>query len=388
MKYIKNFQKYSLILEKEELKYSQTAFDQIVNIINKIKKKSVFKNLNTKVKELIADKSLTEKDFQIKIPLKEVVYHKGIKIKIGLLIRALIEEGLGYNGLNSVKYDSKNFGFSDERISQLVKIFSTIIHEKKIPQEAQMIIKDTFENDIEDIQLILDPFYYHGSSYQDRGNILTLQVSYLQKILKNPWKINLNDTENSIRHELRHATQILNNELLAIGNNFFNFYHYIEEDFKNISTEKGMPSADKYWKYERRYNKDTFEYKFNLWFRDFIIGPGVGFYFDKKIKDWKYYKFGTSKTKTDFKQKIGYIDKNHVLDDLEYHTRLSEILDEYIQKNKNIIKNNDIVSATNKIFSKIKKSDEFKITIKIKKEAAKDYYLFLQKRIEKIKSKK
>lgn len=390
MKHIKLFESF-LLLEKEELRFSQTAYDQIMSIINKIeKKRGIFKDLNTKVKELLADKSITENDFKIKMPLREVVYPKSIKIKIGLLIRGLVKEA-NYNGPNSVKIKSEKFGFSDRRIKQLVEMFKIIVNEKRIPEDAQIIINDMLDNDIEDLQLLLDPYSYHPSSYQDQGNILTLQVSYLQKILRFS---GLDEVESEIRHELRHATQIINNELLATGSNFFIFYHYIEDNFKNISSEKGIPkiNIDPFWKkinipYDRRFLNNTFEYKFNLWFKDFVIGTGTGFYFDKKEKNWKYHNFGKSKTKTNFKQKIGYIDKNHVLDDIEYHTRIGDYLDEYINKNKGIINRNDVNTATDKIFKKIQKNKEYIITKNIKKEAPKDYYLFLKKRIEKIKNK-
>ena len=54
MKHTKLFESF-LLLEKEELRFSQTAYDQIMSIINK---SGIFKDLNTKVKELLADKSI------------------------------------------------------------------------------------------------------------------------------------------------------------------------------------------------------------------------------------------------------------------------------------------------------------------------------------------
>ena len=72
-------------------------------------------------------------------------------------------------------------------------------------------------------------------------------------------------------------------------------------------------------------------------------------------------------------------------DDLEYGTWMSDTLDEYTEKYADYIKKNDVSTATNYIFDKIKKTTQFKINFELKKETSKDYYLNLRNRIEKIK---
>jgi hypothetical protein len=72
---------------------------------------------------------------------------------------------------------------------------------------------------------------------------------------------------------------------------------------------------------------------------------------------------------------------------VEYHTWLSDTIDEYTKKYKDYIEKNDITTATNYIFNKIKNTTQFKINFKLKRETSKDYYLNLRNRIEKIKNK-
>jgi hypothetical protein len=154
MKYLNSFQSFDKIMEKAEVKYSQTALNQIMDLIKKYdEKSSIFKNRKSLLQELgfVFDEKGNPK-IKIQVPLKEIVYSESPKIQLGLVIFGILSSF--QNELIEIEknhIDKKKWEGLDRDTYRICKtIFKHWIETKKIhPLGRQIITKILHEGEIE-----------------------------------------------------------------------------------------------------------------------------------------------------------------------------------------------------------------------------------------------
>ena len=388
MIHLKIFEEF-LLLEKAELKYSETALNTIYNICKTYRsKKNILKSKEKTLKQLGLDDNIT-----ISFPLREVVYEDSFKIKVGLLISAIHGKAT-FDDKHSI--GGKNvFGVSDELMEKIKIMFKDIVKNKKINNDAQVIIDEYLKEKIETITFTIkaDWLSTQGGSYNMNSDILEIDLGPTDFSSDNQLK-------SIIRHELQHSTQTFGGKLLSSAKKLFVKYHLLENNFQDDTFTK------------TKIKDKSFKYKFNIFLKNFLVAQYYTPVYDEKTRTRKRIKskFGESKTKSNFNQnsggnspmkkftdqlsleigmvtgkKIGTGGQNYFGDDVEYHTWLSDKLDKYTRKYKKVIDKNDTKTAADIIFKKIEKDNIFKMVKGLKKEAPKDYYKLLNKRIDKMK---
>lgn len=187
MKYLNNFNNF-LILEKAELKYSNSALEEMNDL---------------------------EEDKLIKIPLKELVYDSP-KIISGLIIldifNKLFPKNRMLNFRNWLKANFFNPDYSEAK---------DLDTDKK--NEFMKIINDSFKgiinwnldnilNENVEIMFKIAPTYsnFHGNFKVMDNNDISIKVNSLF----------INNKKNILIHELRHLTQYVNSILISIANNW------------------------------------------------------------------------------------------------------------------------------------------------------------------------
>lgn len=358
MRYLENYSNWCLILEKSELKYSNSAFDQISKLLNEFKKKKNILKSDEKVyKEMGFDDGI-----KIKIPYNEICYDSK-KIKIGLFI-------LGIELSSKVDND---YTFTEKQIINYKEVFKDI-KEGKSNKLFDDISEKVLNEGFEVIKLtISDSLASQGlASWYNKE--LSLSQDLISRLFVSGSKM-----ESTIRHELQHFTQFINGYLLSLGNEFSKRINQLiesdEERFRDLF--KSLVKVGYVKSVFSKKNTGTSKTKSGL-VQD--IGQDEGFW--KNLNKQLAFEITTL---TGIATKAA---KDYYGDDLEYHTWISDTIDDYTKKYKDYIKKNDISNATNFIFNKIKKTAQFKINFKLKKETSKDYYLYLRNRIEKIKKEK
>lgn len=372
---------WSILLEKSELKYSNSAFDQISKLLTEYKKK---KNI-LKSDEKVYKEMGFEDGIKIKIPYNEICYDSK-DIKIGLFLVAVEL---------SAKVVNNEYIFTDEQINNYKQIFKDIKENKSnklFDETYKKVLNEGFE------VINLDISGSSGGDAIGSANWYYKTLTINQELL---YRLIVSDSEmqSTIRHELQHFTQFINSYLIILAKEFYKRVNQLldseTKDKPFFTREKSSFFFDKY-----KDEKERFQY---LFFHLMKISWGNSVMGKKSA--------GQSKTKSGLKQSFTtdkgfWKNLNQQLsfaltqltgistkpgieyfgDDMEYHTWISDTIDQYTKKYKDYIEKNDITTATNYIFNKVKSTPQFKINFKLKKETSKDYYLNLRNRIEKIKN--
>jgi hypothetical protein len=405
LKHLKKFDTF-LIQEKSEVKYSETAFNYILDVIKEYdKKRSIFKGKKSILKELGFQFVDGEAIKPLKIPVGEIVYDSP-RIKLGLMLWFIFQ---GFDESNEGLFFT---GLTKESILNCREIFKSWLFEKTIHPSGQKIID----------KILSDGELIYNLKVSDSGGG---HFDFENEIMISLGTDSSERVERVARHELQHLTQFFNTQLLNLGNIFNSGFCKLLCDFDVMTIEE----INKIFKSFTHYNVeilkdkteewklDNFESVFNYllykMYRQSVletldkIQVGLG----KTKSSYNYLELGNSKNlfmkmgraisldlTNLLSRPIGKFGISYFGSDVEYQTWLSDTIDIFTKTSKysKIIRENDVDTAFDIISKKMKTTgwsffdwnyaNHFKLMKRIRPEAEGDFLKLLKERIKKIKN--
>lgn len=346
MKYLKTISQFSKIFEKNELRYSETAYSKICEILKNLRDKkrwwNYFTNLDTLVFEIDSesyfDKNFGRQIIEINVPLEEVVYNEFNK-----------------NCYIVVKYLLNN----EIDVEKTIQILSEVVQKRTFSKSNFIINSDKFK--FFKLKISFEnKFSGSSGSYSKKNDILKINLSGLGDFLTNE-----KTYFETIRHELQHLTQDINDSCISVRENLF----FLFDEFEILRAEKIAL-------FRRKYKDVKIE-----------IDTDISNKSDTEKLKILLELCLTQKTVFGLgKEKLGKSSSGqYYTSDEEYHTHMSDTLNYFIDTNLELIQKNTIEESTKLIFDKIKKYWKFQLVSNVRKSAPGDYFINLENKIKKIK---